>query len=236
MDAAARLNELDLAQATDAALVALCRQGNEGAVRALIRRNNRRLYRTALGVLHDEAEAEDVVQETYVRAFSNLDDFRGEAAISTWLTRIAVNDALQRLRRRRPSAPLESLDAATTAEGTNVIMLPTAAGEQTSPEAATARAQVRAMLERAVAALPDAYRAVFMLRDVEQLNLAETAALLDVKPETVKTRLHRARALVRSSLQGQLGIGFADLFPFDGVRCERIADRVVLRLRANHHA
>lgn len=218
----------DLATASDAVLVALCRQGNEEAIRALIRRNNRRLYRVARAILRDDAEAEDVVQDTYVRALQNLEGFRGEAAIATWLSRIAANEALQRLRRRRPMAPLDELDAP---HGGNVIMLPTSVVPAGTPEAAAAREQVRGMLERAVAGLPDAYRAVFLLRDVEQMSVQETGDLLGIKPETVKTRLHRARALVRSSLQGQLGLGFADLFPFDGARCDAVADRVVGRLR-----
>ncbi len=214
------------------ALLAQVRAGSEVAVRALVKQNNRRLYRAARAIVRDDAEAEDVVQETYVRAFSALDGFEERSSVSTWLTRIAVNEALGRLRRRRPFEDLSVLDTVPTAQGANVISFPTPPGTPANPESASARTQVRAMLERAIAELPEAFRAVFMLRDVEQASIAETADLLSIKPETVKTRLHRARALVRESLQGQLGLGFTDLFPFDGARCDRLGDRVVVALKA----
>jgi RNA polymerase sigma-70 factor (ECF subfamily) len=196
----------------------------------LIQRHNRRLYRIARAIVRDDAEAEDVVQEAYLHAFRQFHQYRGEAALATWLSRIAVNEALQRVRRRRPTASLRELDV--PPQGTNVVMLPTTVEPPATPEADSARQQVRAMLERAIAALPDGYRAVFLLRDVEQMSVREAAELLALKPETVKTRLHRARAQVRASLQGQLGLGFADLFPFDGDRCNRVTDGTVGLLRS----
>jgi RNA polymerase sigma-70 factor (ECF subfamily) len=205
----------------DAALVGLARRRDEAAVRELVRRHNRRLFRVARGVLRDDAEAEDVVQETWVRAFIGLDRFRGEASLATWLTRIALNEALGRLRRRRPRAALAALD-----EKGSTIMLPLP-----GPEVEAGRAQIRQVLERAVDALPEPFRLVFVLREVEGLSVAEAAALLAIRPETVKTRLHRARRLLRRSIEAMLSAGFADIFPFDGDRCANMAERVVARLR-----
>ncbi|MDN2566309.1 RNA polymerase sigma factor [Aquibium sp. A9E412] len=219
------------ASTDDAALVALARQGSEAAVRALVARHNRLLFRLARGFVHDDAEAEDVVQETYVRAFGRLAHFRGEAAFSTWLSRIAINEALGRARRRRPSADLAVLEtAAGRASGDNVVMFPIVPSTP-DPEAETARRQLRATLERAVDTLPPAFRTVFILRDVEGLSTEETADHLQIRPETVKTRLHRARRQMRAAIERELSVGFADLFPFDGERCADMADRVVARLR-----
>lgn len=210
----------------DATLVARIRGGDEGAVRVLVRRHNRRLFRVARTVLRDDAEAEDVVQETYVRAFTSLATFRGDAALSTWLTRIALNEALTRQRRRRPGVELSLLD--TMGEG-RLIMFPTtpAASE---PESEAGRNEVRRLLEEAIDGLPAPFRLVFVLRDVEGLGTEETARQLAVRPETVKTRLHRARRLIRGALEKRLSAAFSELFPFDGERCVRMADRVVERL------
>jgi RNA polymerase sigma-70 factor (ECF subfamily) len=213
----------------DAALVELARAGDEDAVRVLVGRHNRRLFRVARGVLRDDAEAEDVVQATYVRAFTRLEGFRGEAALITWLTRIALNEALGRLRRRRPGAGLEAIDRA--AEGGELIVFPTLP-PQPGPESEAGRAQVREVIERAVDTLPAAFRVVFVLREVEGLSTEQTAALLAIRPETVKTRLHRARRLLRREVERTLSDAFADIFPFAGARCARTADRVVERLRA----
>jgi RNA polymerase sigma-70 factor (ECF subfamily) len=202
----------------DAALIALARQGSETAVRDIVRRYNRRLYRVARAILRDESEAEDVVQDTYVRAFTTLATFRGDAQLGSWLTRIAMNEALGRLRRRKPTVDVDVLDTEPMLEGTPM---------PTSPETN----QARVILEECVTALPDAFRAVFVLRQVEEMSTEETAEQLGIKPETVKTRLHRAHALLRQSLDARFGIAFADLFPFDGARCERVADRVVERLQ-----
>lgn len=220
---------LDHAALDDAGLVDLARRRDEAAVRTLVSRHNRRLYRVARGVLRDDAEAEDVVQETYVRAFTRLDGFRGQASLATWLTRIALNEALGRLRRRRPHADLAALDAAIADGGGPIVfpMSPAPAG----PESEAGRAQVRQLLERAVDALPEGFRLVFVLREIEGLSTEETAALLDIRPETVKTRLHRARRLLRLSIERMLSAGFDAIFPFDGARCVHMADRVVASLR-----
>lgn len=212
----------------DAALVEMARARDEEAVRTLVARHNRRLFRVARGVLRNDAEAEDVVQEAYVRAFTHLDGFRGEAAFATWLTRIALNEALGRLRRRRPTAEIAVLD---TFRKGGPIVLPSSL-HPPAPESEAGRAQIRRVLERAVDGLPEPFRLVFVLRDIEGLTAEETGALLGVRPETVKTRLHRARRLLRQSIERALSAGFADIFPFDGARCYGMADRVVARLSA----
>jgi RNA polymerase sigma-70 factor, ECF subfamily len=214
----------------DEELVALCKAGDEWAVRTLIKRHNHRLFRTARGILRNEQEAEDVVQETYVRAFTGLAGFRAESAFATWLTRIAINQALGRLRQRRPSAELSELERIETSGGAPVIMFPLAQNPA-SPEADAGRQQVRRVLERALDCLPDAFRTVFVLRDVEGLSVEETASLLAIKPETVKTRLFRARRLMRTEIEKDMAGCFSELFPFAGERCLRIANRVVARLR-----
>jgi len=213
----------------DAALVARARARDEAAIRALIQRHNRRLYRAARGVLRDEAEAEDAVQTAWVRALAALEGFRGDAPVATWLTRIVINEALGRLRRRRPTTDIALLDA--QLDGGNAIMFPLSPGAP-GPEAEAGRARVRAVLERAVDRLPQPFRAVFVLREVEEMDTAETAALLGLLPETVKTRLHRARRLLRRELERELAPQFSEIFPFGGARCAQMADRVIDGLRA----
>lgn len=215
--------------AGEAALLAAARGGERGAIRALIQANNRRLFRVARAVLRDDAEAEDVVQETYVRAFTRLGSFEGKSAFSTWLTRIALNEALGRLRRRRPTVDLELLERTRDAGGADIIAFPGARPPE-NPETEAGRMQMRALLEELVDALPPDFRVVFVLRAVEELSTEETAAFLSIKPETVKTRLFRARKLIRAGIEARLSPGFAEIFPFDGARCAHMADRVVARL------
>ena len=222
MQLAIATDRVDLEARGDAELVGLARHGDEAAVRILTRRHNQRLFRVARGITGDDAEAEDIVQETYVRAFTRLGAFRGEALFSTWLTRIALNEALGRMRRRRPMVDLDELDAGGDSQGGSVIMFPTPSSPD-NPETETGRSQARFILERAIDGLPEPFRLVLVLRDLEGLNTEETAAQLSLKAETVKTRLHRARRLMRAAIAG--------LFPFGGARCVRVADRVVARLR-----
>ncbi len=213
----------------DRALVERARRRDGAAVRLIMQRHNRQLYRVARCVFHDDAEAEDVVQEAYVRAFTHLDGFRGEAQLSTWLTRIALNEALGRLRRRRITVGLKDIDAINDQGEARVIYLPSAR-QDSDPEAAAARAEVRRLLERAVDQLPDSLRMVFVLRDIEEMSIEETAAHLGLRPETVKTRLHRARRLLRQSLDRTLSSAVGDLFPCAGARCARITEAVLERL------
>jgi RNA polymerase sigma-70 factor, ECF subfamily len=210
----------------DRALVERARNRDGAAVRLIMQRHNRRLYRVARGVLNDDAEAEDVVQEAYVRAFTHLDGFRGEAQLSTWLTRIALNEALGRL---RTTVDLKDIDTINDQGEARVIYLPSAR-QDSDPEAAAARAEVRRLLERAMDELPAPFRMVLVLRDIEEMSTEETAAHLGLRPETVKTRLHRARRLLRQSLDRTLSSAVRDVFPCAGARCARITEAVLDRL------
>jgi len=212
-------------------LVALARAGRESAIRKIVQRYNRRLYRVARAVLRDDAEAEDAVQETYVKAFANLDSFRGDAALATWLTRIALNEALGRRRRRKTRADFNASLTGDDPTGASVIMFPSSISAS-NPELDVARQQIRSLLEKAVDELPESFRVVFVLRDIEDMSIEETARQLSIRPQTVKTRLHRARARIRELLRQQFSSAYSDLFPFDGARCVRMADKVILRLRA----
>ena len=225
----ARVAEQGLEMLDDMALVERARSRDGAAVRLIMQRHNRRLYRVARSVLDDEAEAEDVVQETYTRAFTHLDSFRGEAQLSTWLTRIALNEALGRLRQRRVTVGLGDIDAINDQGEARVIFLPSAR-QDSDPEAAAARTEVRRLLERAVDDLPETFRMVFVLRDIEEMSTEETASQLGLRPETVKTRLHRARRLLRQSLDRTLSSAVADVFPCAGARCARITQAVLARL------
>ncbi len=204
-------------------LLAQLRAGRSSAYAALMRRNNQRLYRLARGILRDDAEAEEAVQEGYIRAFTRLDGFKGEASLATWLARIVLNEALGRLRRRHPTVELD--DAAGLGDnGAGLVQ-----GEP-SPEQAMARLEIRRAIEKAVDALPAPFRSVFMLRAIEQLSIEETAACLGIPGETVKTRLHRAHKLLRLSLADQFAMILDGAFPFRGVRCDRLVARVIDRL------
>ena len=216
---------------SDAALVTAARAGNEAAIRQLIRRNNLRLFRVARAVLRDDAEAEDVVQATYISAFTHLSGFRGDAAFSTWLTRIALNDALSRRRRQRPKVDIAMIDEQAQRNGADVIPFPLSLVPP-SPEAEASRGEMRALLEECIDALPEIFRIVLVLRDIEELSIEETATFLEIKPQTVKTRQHRARRQLRAMLEERLSPLFSDVFPFDGQRCVDMAGRVVARLRA----
>jgi RNA polymerase sigma-70 factor (ECF subfamily) len=209
-------------------LVALARAGRRDAFRAIMTRCNQRLFRVARGVVRDEAEAEDVLQEAYARAFAKLESFRGEASILTWLTRITLNEARGRLRKRRSTVDLDQLELAQQ-EGAQVIIFPTSLNGD-GPEADAGRAQVRRLIEHAVDELPEAFRMVFILRDVDECSIEETATTLGIKPETVKTRLFRARRMLRRALDEKLASTMSDAYPFLGARCQRITDRVLARM------
>ena len=204
----------------DSALVERARQHDGAAFWLIIKRYNRRLYRVVRAVVDDDSEAEDILQEAYIRAFTHLSDFRGEARFSTWLTRIALNEALARRRQRRPMVDVEAIEAPDGLFG----------ARKADPEEETALADIRRLLERAVDGLPEAFRIVFIMRDVEELSIDETALLLGLQPQTVKTRLHRARRLLRAALQDKLAVVFTDAFPFAGMRCARVTRFVLDRL------
>jgi RNA polymerase sigma-70 factor, ECF subfamily len=207
-------------------LVARARDRDEAAIRAIIKANNRRLYRLARGILRNDAEAEDVVQETYVRAFTHLDSFRGDSSLTTWLSRIAMNEALGRLRSQRPAVELESLPQGTIEA--QIIQFPLAAS--IDPEKTMAQREIQNVVEHAIDELPEPFRLVFITRVVEGMNVEETAEILDLKPETVKTRLHRARTMLRENVERKIGPVAMEAFPFAGKRCERLTDAVLRRL------
>ena len=209
-------------------LVRCAQAGERGAFGAIMARYNQRLFRAARSVVRDEAEAEDVLQEAYTRAFAAFHGFRREASLSTWLTAIVINEARGRLRRRRPTVGLEAVEAAQQESG-QVIMFPSTFGAA-SPEADAARAEARRLLEHAVDELPETFRVVFVMREIDGLSVEETAQALELRPATVKTRLHRARRLLRESLEEKLASAVKEAFPFLGARCARVTERVLDRL------
>ncbi len=211
--------------ATETELATLLRAGHASAFVAIMRHNNQRLYRLARGVLRDEAEAEEVVQESYLRAFTHLDGFKGESTLATWLARIVLNEALGRLRRRRPTVAIDDV-AETLAAGAPGPL----SREEPSPEQAIARHEIRRSIERAVDDLPAIFRAVFIMRAIEQMSIEETASCLGIPAETVKTRFHRANRLLRQALSARFGTVFDGAFPFLGVRCDRLIGTVLARL------
>lgn len=225
----ARLKRADHGAMDEPRLVSLAQAGDPDAFREIMRRGNQRLFRIARGIVRDDSEAEDVLQEACVRAFAAIGSFRGEAGVMTWLTRIVLNEARGRLRRRRPTVGLEQIEVAQN-DGARIIAFPSSFGID-SPEAEAARSQIRALIEHAVDDLPEAFRVVFIMRDIEECSVEETAANLDLKPETVKTRLHRARRLLRRALDAKLAMTLGDAFPFMGPRCERVTEQVIARLQ-----
>jgi RNA polymerase sigma-70 factor (ECF subfamily) len=190
-------------------------------------RYNRRLYRIARGILRNDSDAEDVVQEAYVSAFAHLDGFRGDSSLATWLSRIVINEALGRLRRDRPAVDLAVAEA--QRPEAEIIQFPQT-GTSMDPERTMAQRQILQLVEWATDNLPEMFRIVFVTRVIEGMSVDETAELLGLRPETVKTRLHRARRLVREQLDKQIGPVLMDAFPFAGRRCQRVTDVVMRRL------
>jgi len=226
-NAIAQAREIPYPEMTDAALAQCAAAGDTDAFEGIMRRHNRLLFRTARSVLKSDAEAEDALQEAYLRAWHALSGYRGDASLSTWLVRIVINESLGRLRRRH--ANVIPLDAAVDGAGRE----PEAWMEDDPdgrPERAALRSEMRRLMEARIDALPDAFRSVFMLRAVEELNVEETAAALGVPEATVRTRFFRARALLRESLSRDVDLAMADAFSFAGDRCDRIVAYVRARL------
>jgi RNA polymerase sigma-70 factor, ECF subfamily len=234
MDASTAFAAVATSPLEEPGIVERAKRGDEDAFRIIMTQNNRRLYRVARALLGDDIEAEDVVQETYLRAFVALPDFRGEASLSTWLTRITLNEALRRRRKHRPTFSLEAVDGLQES-GAEIIQFPdvNAGGD---PERSAALGDIRKLLESAIDALPEPFRMVCVLRDVEELSIRETAAFLGIRAETVKTRLHRARLLLRQSLGDQLVSVLQGAFPFAGSRCAQSAEAVLNRLQIRSFA
>ena len=208
---------------SDDEVVRRVRAGQVDLFEVLMRRYNQRVYRLARAVLRSDSEAEDVTQESWVRAYAHLDQFAGRASFSTWLCRIALHEAWARARRDHR---LETIDPEPDAEDHEMKWAAAGPG----PEGEAFGAEVRAFVEAAVEALPEKYRTVFVLRHVEELSTAETAELLELSEETVKTRLHRARSALREGLLAQAGAGIRQSFPFLGDRCDRMVDSVLARI------
>lgn len=208
----------------DGDVVTRVRGGDTGLYEILMRRYNQRLFRVIRSVVTNDAEAEDILQEAWVRGYEHLDQFEGRASFSTWVTRIAFNEALARVRKGKRWMPLEN------SEGE---IMPEADRRQTTsvtPEAQAIRGQLAGVLQGAVDSLPPLYRSVFMLREVEQLSTSETAECLELSEEAVKTRLFRSRALLRRELQNRLGPAVAETYSFLGARCDGVVARVLERI------
>ncbi|HSN20484.1 MAG TPA: RNA polymerase sigma factor [Usitatibacter sp.] len=213
----------------DAELAQRVATGEEAALRLLMKRHNQTLFRTARAILRDDAEAEDAVQDAYLKAIRGIDKFRSDSKLSTWLVRITVNEALGRLRRSRRAAEVIPL-AGDSADGREVY--DNVMDEKTeTPEQEALRAESRRIMEAKIDALPDAFRAVFVLRAIEELSVEEAASVLDIPEATVRTRFFRARSLLRESLSRELDIALDRAFHFAGERCDRITERVLARLR-----
>jgi RNA polymerase sigma-70 factor (ECF subfamily) len=206
------------------------RAGDAAAFELIMRRHNRRLFRLARSVLRNGAEAEDVVQETYVRAFAKLDDFTGPDGFPAWLARIAYNEALGRVRGWERVVSLH--DYVSDGDGgDDVRRIETMTSRHPDPERLSGNGELRRLLEDAIDALPDDFRAVFVLRAVEGMSIAETAEALAIRPETVKTRFHRARRRLQATLGARFEALMPAAFEFGGARCDRIVATVLARLR-----
>jgi RNA polymerase sigma factor (sigma-70 family) len=213
------------ADAPDDEVVRRVAGGDTAAFAVLMRRHNRALFRIARAILRDDAEAEDALQEAYIKGYQSLGSFRGESRLSTWLGRVVANEALMRLRKHARRSDIVPLHA--TLDDINQI----ADGSmEKGPEMSAQRAQMRKLLEKRIDALPDAYRPVFVLRAVEECSVEETAAILEIPEATVRSRFFRARSLLREALAQEMDVACQDAFGFAGDRCDRIVARVMERI------
>lgn len=209
---------------SDEALAARAQAGDRAAFELLMRRNNQRVFRVVRSVLRDGREVEDVMQDAYVLAFKHLDQFEGAARFSTWLGRIAYNEALARVRARKRFVSIDatSEDAMPEIPKSNTV----------DPERAAGDRELARVLEAAIDRLPDIYRSVLVMRQIDGQDVAETAAVLGVSEEVVKTRLHRARAVLREELEARIGEQLDEAFAFRAPRCDRVVAAVLARLDA----
>jgi RNA polymerase sigma-70 factor (ECF subfamily) len=206
---------------TDEQIVARVRAGDLAAFEEVMRRYNQRIFRIVRSIVKDDEETEDVMQDAYVSALSHLADFAGRARFSTWLTRIAVHEAFARLRRRHRQQPLDALHSESERESSRAMK---------TPEHYALQRELRLILENAILALPEHFRTVFVLREVEQLSVAETAETLELNADTVKTRLHRARNLLRDELGMRVDSVLPNVLEFKVPRCDRIVAGVFERI------
>jgi len=222
---------LDYERLSDVELARLVVQRDPQAVRVITGRNNQRLYRAAWSVLRDRAEAEDAVQDAYLKAFAAMDSFEGRSALSTWLTRIVINEALEHRRTAEKRQRILQEQSVTDIDDYRERLM---AGSQRSqsPEAETMRTQIAKLLERAVANLPDALRPVFVLREIEGLSVDETAEVLQIPAGRVKTRLLRSRRRLQRELDPEIREALRDTFPFAGRDCDALTERVLAKFLA----
>jgi RNA polymerase sigma-70 factor (ECF subfamily) len=216
-------------RADDAALAASVASGDPAAFELLMRRHNRRLYRLARATLRDDADAEDALQETYLRAIKAIGRFRGESSLATWLSRLLLHECLDRLRRegrRRDIAQMVSTDADEHVEHESM----NDRSPHGTPHDLAERAEVRALLERKLDELPEAFRTVFVLRGVEEMDVSEVAQCLGIPEATVRSRFFRARSLLRGSLARDFDLAERDVFAFGGAHCDRVVATVLRRL------
>jgi len=213
-------------QLDDRALAARIAAGDHAAFELLMRRYNRRLYRLARAALRDEADAKDALQDAYLRAFRSIGQFRGEAALATWLSRLVLNECSARLRR---SSRRENIIPIVRA-GAGMDRVCAAADSGRSPDQLTAREQIRQVLEQKVSELPEALRVVFVLRSIEELSVEETAATLSIAAETVRTRHFRAKGMLRELLAREIDLAQGDIFEFGGPACDQLTASVLARL------
>jgi RNA polymerase sigma-70 factor, ECF subfamily len=214
----------------EAALINRALLRDPAAVAEITTRYNRRLFRIARSILRSDDEAEDVLQSAYLKAFSCLAEFRQECSLGTWLTRIVMNEALGQARRRKRELPYN--DRSAVVRGGDILSFPDG-NRVVDPERALAQRQIQAILEEAIDELPDLFRTVLVARILEEMSVEETATLLGLRTETVKTRLHRARRLLREALERRTGPVLVNAFPFDGWRCERMTQAVLHGLGMN---
>jgi len=213
----------------DLQLAGCVAHNDPSALRLVMQRNNQRLFRAAWGVLRNRSEAEDAVQEAYVRAFANIAGYKGLSSLSTWLTRIVINESLGRKRAsKRRSLALDAGSVVVMNEYREKLM--GSPELRCTPEAALMRKQLAKLLEAAITRLPESFRMVFVLREIEHLSVEETAETLDIRPETVKTRLFRARHRLQQMLDPELREALGETFPFAGADCDALTARVLQRL------
>lgn len=211
---------------SEAELVSRAARGDESAFEAIMRCNNRLLFRTARSILKNDSEAEEALQDAYLRAWRALSDFRSDAKLSTWLVRIVANEALGRLRRRSTQViPLETAMNSIEPE----IQASLTDDPDDRPEHSAMRAEMRKLLEARIDLLPEAFRTVFVLRAVEEMNVEEVSQALGIPEATVRTRFFRARSMLRESLANQIDLALNDAFAFDGARCDRIVAGVLAK-------
>ena len=215
---------------SDFSLVQQTIRGNDKAFEIIMRRNNRTLYRAARSILQDDSEAEDAVQEAYLSAYQALAKFHGESRLTTWLTRIVINEALEKLRKRKQESGTVSLENVVDLE-MHLNIADDGKTRPESPETAAMRAQTRRLLERKIDRLPAAFRTVFVLRALEEMSVEETALCVGITEATVRTRFFRAKSLLRESLAKEIDSVSEDAFAFAGDRCDRIVSTVLERLK-----